>query len=105
MDHRRSHHSHFHSSGGGPPFGLPFLVLLLSIAVDYGRSRQLKTVAERYHSDALAANALHFASDIWTSVAVLIGLGASWLGSSALGTRLGIEWLRFADPIAAIAVS
>lgn len=83
----------------------PFLVLLLSIAVDFGRSRQLKTVAERHHSDALAANALHFASDIWSSVAVLIGLGASWLGSSALGAKLGIEWLRFADPIAAIAVS
>jgi divalent metal cation (Fe/Co/Zn/Cd) transporter len=65
----------------------------------------LKTVAERYHSDALAANALHFASDIWSSVAVLIGLGASWIGSSPLGAKLGIGWLRFADPIAAIVVS
>ncbi|HEX3471578.1 MAG TPA: cation diffusion facilitator family transporter, partial [Silvibacterium sp.] len=83
----------------------PFLVLSLSIAVDYGRSRQLKAVADRHHSDALAANALHFASDIWSSVAVFIGLGASWIGDSALGAKLGIEWLRFADPIAAIVVS
>ena len=52
----------------------PFAVLLLSMAVDYGRSRQLKAVAERHHSDALAANALHFASDIWSSVAVFLGL-------------------------------
>ena len=83
----------------------PFAVLLLSIAVDFTRSRKLKTIAERYHSDALAANALHFSSDIWSSVAVLIGLGASWLGSSATGKSMGLEWLRFADPVAAIVVS
>ena len=83
----------------------PFLVLLLSIAVDFTRSRKLKTVAERYHSDALAANALHFSSDIWSSVAVLIGLGASWVGSSEAGRNMGLEWLRFADPVAAIVVS
>jgi len=83
----------------------PFAVLLLSIAVDFTRSRKLKTVAERYHSDALAANALHFSSDIWSSVAVLIGLGASWLGSSTTGKEMGLEWLRFADPVAAIVVS
>jgi cation diffusion facilitator family transporter len=83
----------------------PFLVLLLSIAVDFTRSRKLKTVAERYHSDALAANALHFSSDIWSSVAVLVGLGASWVGSSAAGRNMGLEWLRFADPVAAIVVS
>jgi divalent metal cation (Fe/Co/Zn/Cd) transporter len=65
----------------------------------------LKTVAERYHSDALAANALHFSSDIWSSVAVLVGLGASWVGSSAAGRNMGLEWLRFADPVAAIVVS
>jgi cation diffusion facilitator family transporter len=83
----------------------PFLVLLTSIAVDFGRSRKLKSVAERYQSDALAANALHFASDIWSSVAVLIGLAASWLGSSATGQRMGLEWMRFADPVAAIIVA
>jgi cation diffusion facilitator family transporter len=83
----------------------PFLVLFTSIAVDFGRSRKLKSVAERYQSDALAANALHFSSDIWSSVAVLIGLGATWLGSSAMGRNLGIEWMRFADPMAAIVVA
>jgi cation diffusion facilitator family transporter len=83
----------------------PFLVLLLSIAVDFTRSRKLKTIAERYHSDALAANALHFSSDIWSSVAVLVGLSASWVGSSAFGKNMGLEWLRFADPVAAIVVS
>ena len=78
----------------------PVLVLLASIAVDYWRSRQLREVARRTGSPALETDAFHFASDIWSTLAVLIGLGASWLGQ-----RFGIHWLLFADPFAAIVVS
>ncbi|HMD20276.1 MAG TPA: cation diffusion facilitator family transporter [Alloacidobacterium sp.] len=78
----------------------PLLVLALSIAVDYWRSRQLMAVANRYNSQALEADALHFASDIWSTVAVFFGLCASWLGA-----YLQISWLRLADPFAAICVS
>lgn len=78
----------------------PFLVMGASIAVDLWRSRQLSEVARRHRSAALEADALHFASDIWTSVAVLLGLSASWLG-----TVRHVGWLRFADPVAALAVS
>jgi cation diffusion facilitator family transporter len=78
----------------------PLLVLALSMAVDFWRSRQLKDVAVRYQSDALAADAFHFASDIWSSAAVFIGLCAAWTGHI-----LNIPWLRFADPIAAIIVA
>ncbi len=78
----------------------PVLVLLSSIAVDYWRSGQLRTVARRTGSPALATDAFHFASDIWSTLAVLVGLGASWVG-----TRNGIDWLRYADPFAAIVVS
>ena len=39
----------------------PVLVLLTSIAVDYWRSRQLRAVAERTGSPALATDAFHFA--------------------------------------------
>jgi cation diffusion facilitator family transporter len=78
----------------------PVLVLLASIAVDYWRSRNLRAVAERTGSPALATDAFHFASDIWSTVAVLAGLGASWFGM-----RQGIGWLRFADPFAAVVVS
>jgi cation diffusion facilitator family transporter len=78
----------------------PVLVLVASIAVDYWRSRQLRAVAERTGSPALATDAFHFASDIWSTLAVLAGLGASWLGS-----RYGVSLLRFADPVAAIVVS
>src|SRR5271165_2653798 len=78
----------------------PVLVLLASIAVDYWRSRELRAVAERTGSAALATDAFHFASDIWSTLAVLAGLGASWMGF-----RFHIGWLRYADPCAAIVVS
>jgi len=78
----------------------PVLVMGLSIASDRWRSRRLRTVATRYGSEALEADALHFASDIWASVAVLCGLAASWLG-----TAEHLPWLRYADPAAALLVS
>lgn len=78
----------------------PLLVLAVSMAADFWRSRHLKAVAARYQSDALEADAFHFASDIWSSAAVFIGLCASWTGHI-----LNIPWLRFADPIAAIVVA
>ena len=78
----------------------PALVLLTSVAVDFWRSRQLRAVAERTGSPALATDAFHFASDIWSTLAVLAGLGASWAG-----TYFDIRWLRYADPFAAIVVS
>ncbi len=78
----------------------PVLVLATSIGVDIWRSRQLRAVAVRTGSPALATDAFHFASDIWATVAVLVGLGAAWVGE-----RFQIGALRYADPIAALVVS
>ncbi len=78
----------------------PFGVLGLSMGVDLWRSGQLRRVAQRHESAALEADALHFSSDIWTSVAVFLGLAASWVGAVR-----HIGWLRFADPMAALMVS
>jgi cation diffusion facilitator family transporter len=78
----------------------PVAVLLLSIAVDYWRSHELRAVADRTGSPALATDAFHFASDMWATVAVLAGLGVNWFGE-----RYGIAWLSYADPVAAILVS
>jgi cation diffusion facilitator family transporter len=78
----------------------PFLVLLLSIAVDYTRSRNLSRVARKFNSEALEADAIHFSTDIWSSTAVLFGLIAT-----AFGEHFHIPWLQLADPIAAIIVS
>jgi cation diffusion facilitator family transporter len=78
----------------------PFAVLGLSIAVDYTRARTLGRVAQRSGSQALEAVALHFSSDIWSSLAVALGLLAS-----DLGVVFHQPWLRFADPVAALLVS
>jgi cation diffusion facilitator family transporter len=78
----------------------PFLVLLLSIAVDFTRSRSLRRVALRDHSPALAADAVHFGTDMWSSFAVLIGLAAT-----AAGEHWHIAFLELADPLAALVVS
>lgn len=68
-------------------------VIALSIVVDFSRSRALSKVAKRYHSQALEADALHFSSDIWSSLVVLTGLMLVNLG-----------WPLF-DAIAAITVA
>jgi divalent metal cation (Fe/Co/Zn/Cd) transporter len=60
----------------------------------------LKAVADRTGSSALATDAFHFASDIWSSLAVLVGLAASWVG-----VHYGIAILNYADPVAAVVVS
>jgi len=51
-----------------------FVVIAGSIAVDFFRARALKRVAKATSSEALEADALHFSSDMWSSIAVLIGL-------------------------------
>ncbi|HMM89609.1 cation-efflux pump [Bradyrhizobium sp.] len=92
---------------GAPPptlSAIPFVVLVIDIAVNYWRARALHRAARETHSQALAADALHFASDVLGSFAVigglaLTGLGFAWGDSAAaiavavmisiLGLRLG----------------
>src|SRR5664280_2245165 len=59
---------------------IPFIVLLLDIAVNFWRARALHRTAHDTKSQALAADALHFASDVLGSVAVIVGLALSGLG-------------------------
>jgi cation diffusion facilitator family transporter len=68
---------------GAPPptiSAIPFVVLLIDIAVNFWRARALQRTARDTKSQALAADALHFASDVLGSVAVIIGLALSGLG-------------------------
>lgn len=77
-----------------------FLVMLTSMAVDFLRSRALRRAARQYDSDALEADALNFSTDMWSSLAVLIGLGLV-----GLGQRYGVADLLHADAAAALAVA
>ncbi|MEN6407828.1 MAG: cation diffusion facilitator family transporter [Thermoguttaceae bacterium] len=77
-----------------------FLVVILSIVVDFSRSRALQRAANKYASQALEADALHFSTDIWSSAVVLFGLGAVWIGE-----RFAMPWLAHADALAALGVA
>jgi len=77
-----------------------FLVLFASMAVDFWRSRALGRIATKYDSQALEADALHFSTDIWSSGVVVAGLSLVLLGRT-----YGVNWLRAADPIAALFVA
>jgi cation diffusion facilitator family transporter len=68
--------------GMAPPAvsAIPFIVLLVDIAVNFWRARALHRTARDTKSQALAADALHFASDVLGSIAVIIGLALSGLG-------------------------
>jgi cation diffusion facilitator family transporter len=77
-----------------------FLVVILSIVVDYTRSRALMRMAKKHDSQALEADALHFSTDIWSSLVVLFGLVCVLVGH-----ELDIPWLAKADAIAALGVA
>ncbi|GLV56274.1 cation transporter [Dictyobacter sp. S3.2.2.5] len=78
-----------------------FVVMLVSIVVDVTRSRVLLRVARKLGSQALEADALHFSTDVWSSVVVIFGLLVVYL------TNLfhWPAWLVQADAIAAFGVS
>ena len=57
-----------------------FGVIAVSIVVDFLRARLLYRVAKETASEALEADALHFGSDMWSSLAVLVGLCGVALG-------------------------
>lgn len=57
-----------------------YLVLIISIIVDVVRSRSLLRIAQETKSEALAADALHFSSDLVSSAFVLLGLIVANIG-------------------------
>jgi cation diffusion facilitator family transporter len=81
--------------GTPPPIisAIPFVVLVIDIAVNFWRARALHRTARETQSQALAADALHFTSDVLGSIAVIIGLALAGFG------------FRWGDAAAAIAVA
>lgn len=81
--------------GAAPPTlsVIPFVVLVIDIAVNLWRALALQRTARATKSQALAADALHFASDVLGSIAVIAGLALSGLG------------YRWGDAAAAIGVA
>jgi cation diffusion facilitator family transporter len=83
------------SAGTAPPVfsTIAVLVLLVEIAINTWRARELRRVGRATQSAALEADALHFASDVLSSVAVIAGFAL---------IAFGIDW---ADAAAAIVVA
>ena len=72
-----------------------FVVVLAAVVIDIVVSRYLQGVSRAHGgSAALEADALHFASDLWASLAVLVGI-----------TLVAVFNFQIADPLAGIAVA
>lgn len=94
------------SEGTPPPTisAVPFVVLVLDIAVNLWRARALHRAARETRSQALAADALHFTSDVMGSFAVIVGLILSGLGfwwgdaaaAAAVAVMIALLGLRMA---------
>ena len=67
-------------SGGAHPDPTPlaFVVMLATMAVNFGVSRYEAAQGRRYRSEVLLADASHTRSDVFVSLSVLVGLGAAW---------------------------
>jgi cation diffusion facilitator family transporter len=82
--------------GAPPPVisAIPFVVLVVDIVVNFWRARALHRAAQQTQSQALAADALHFASDVLGSIAVIIGLVLAgfgyWWGDSVAAVAVAI---------------
>jgi cation diffusion facilitator family transporter len=74
--------------------GLGLAVSAAAALVNLGVALVIRRAGRRHRSVTLEANAQHLLTDVWTSVAVLIGVGA------VAGT--GRQWL---DPVVALLVS
>lgn len=74
--------------------GYGMAVMLFSAVANWWVSARLQKVADQTHSDALAADALHLRTDVWTSLGVFLGLVAMKI--------TGLAWL---DPAIAILVA
>ena len=76
------------------------LILLVALSIDVTRAKRLSQVAKKYSSEALEADALHFSTDVWSTVVVIAGIGLVWAGQ-----KWGVPWLLYADALAGLVVA
>src|SRR5258705_4909573 len=76
------------------------VILLFALAIDVTRARALSRVAKKFSSQALEADALHFSTDVWSTVVVISGVGLVWAGET-----WNMPYLIYADALAGLAVA
>ena len=74
--------------------------IMLSIVAKEGMFQYKYRLGKRLSSQALIANAWEHRSDVYSSIAALIGVGAAMIGG-----QLNIGWLLYMDPAAGAAVA
>ena len=77
-----------------------FAIVIVSIIIDISRSRALKRAADKYNSQALEADALHFSTDVWSSCVVFLGLVGV-----VIAEKFDMPLLMMADAVAALGVA
>ncbi|MEH6989071.1 cation diffusion facilitator family transporter [Cytobacillus firmus] len=83
-----------------PPKAIAIAAVVVSIIVKEAMFRYKYNLGKKLNSDALIVNAYEHRSDVYSSIAALIGIGCAIIGG-----RMGIEWLEYADPVAGLIVS
>ena len=83
-----------------PPREIALYVIIFSIVVKEALFRYKYNLGKKLDSQALIVNAYEHRSDVYSSIAALIGVAASMLSN-----KLGIGWLVYGDPLAGLVVS
>jgi cation diffusion facilitator family transporter len=83
-----------------PPGWIALVALIISIVVKEAMFRIQFRIGKKTNSLAIIASSWDHRSDVFASVAALVGVGGAMLGG-----RLQMEWLYYLDPAAAIFVS
>jgi cation diffusion facilitator family transporter len=82
------------------PSWTAIVVLFATLAIDMTRARALTKVAQKHTSEALEADALHFSTDVWSTLVVILGVALVWAGEV-----WNLPWLVYADSLAALSVA
>ncbi|VEF47671.1 cation diffusion facilitator family transporter [Bacillus freudenreichii] len=82
------------------PGSIAIYAVVFSIIVKEALFRYKYKLGKKLNSDALIVNAYEHRSDVYSSIAALIGIGAS-----ILGEMLNVDWLVYGDPVAGLVVS
>lgn len=70
------------------------VAVVVSIIVKEGMFRYKFKLGKELNSNALIVNAYEHRSDVYSSLAALIGIG-----SAIIGGKIGLPWLEYADPV------
>lgn len=82
------------------PKMLAVYVVIFSIVVKEVMFRYKYNLGKKIKSDAIIVNAYEHRSDVFSSIAALIGIGGA-----IFGNYIGVDWLVYLDPVAGLFVA